>query len=129
MSGKYLLDTNIVIALFAKENFILKKISHAEEIFIPSIVIGELYFGAYKSFHKEANLKLIEEFSNNNTILFTDENIAKKYGKIKHKLQIKGKPIPENDIWISAIAKHHNLKLISRDHHFEEIEGISVEVW
>ena len=38
----------------------------------------------------------------------------------------KGKTIPENDIWIAAIAKQHGLTLISRDGHFKEIDGLSV---
>ena len=49
MSGKYLLDTNIVIALFAEDTSVKKHIAKAEEIFIPSTVIAELFFGAFKS--------------------------------------------------------------------------------
>ena len=43
MSGKYLLDTNIVIALFAADDSVQKHISAAKEIFIPATVIGELF--------------------------------------------------------------------------------------
>ena len=49
MSGKYLLDTNIVIALFAEDPSVQKHIARAGEIFIPAVVIGELFFGAFKS--------------------------------------------------------------------------------
>ncbi len=49
MSGKYLLDTNIVISLFAEEKSVLDSLNKAEEVFVPSIVIGELNFGARKS--------------------------------------------------------------------------------
>jgi len=48
MSGKYLLDTNIVIALFADEVSVKNALAQAEEVFIPSIVFGELYYGARK---------------------------------------------------------------------------------
>jgi len=47
MSGKYLLDTNIVIALFQGEQPILDKIAQLKSVFTPSIVVGELYFGAF----------------------------------------------------------------------------------
>jgi tRNA(fMet)-specific endonuclease VapC len=46
MNGSYLLDTNIVIALFAKDANVLQKLSVTSQIFIPSIVLGELYYGA-----------------------------------------------------------------------------------
>ena len=41
MPGKYLLDTNIIIALFAKESTIHNRILEAEEVFIPCIAIGD----------------------------------------------------------------------------------------
>lgn len=42
MSGRYLLDSNIIIALFAGEESILGAVNEAEEIFISCIVVGEL---------------------------------------------------------------------------------------
>ena len=48
MSGKYLLDTNIVIALFAEDPSVQKHFAKAREIYIPSTVIGKLFFGAFK---------------------------------------------------------------------------------
>ena len=49
MSGRYLLDTNILIALFADETAVKEKLAQASEVFIPSIAVGELYYGAWKS--------------------------------------------------------------------------------
>lgn len=40
MNGKYLLDTNIVIGLFANDPEIIKNILDAVEIAVPCIVIG-----------------------------------------------------------------------------------------
>jgi tRNA(fMet)-specific endonuclease VapC len=51
MSGKCLLDTNIVIALFADDSAVKENLVKTDEIFIPSIVIGELNYGARKSAH------------------------------------------------------------------------------
>jgi tRNA(fMet)-specific endonuclease VapC len=39
----------------------------------------------------------------------------------------KGKPIPENDIWIAAVAKQHTLRLFTNDAHFSAIEGILIQ--
>ena len=65
MSGKnYLIDTNIVIGLFASEPSIIERIkSQSGVISVPSIVIGELFYGAEQSSKKESNRKRIEEFA------------------------------------------------------------------
>ncbi len=63
MSGKYLLDTNIVIALFAEDPSVQKHMAKASEIFIPATVIGELFYGAFKSERHKANTARIEEFA------------------------------------------------------------------
>jgi tRNA(fMet)-specific endonuclease VapC len=129
MSGKYLLDTNIVIALFADDDVVKKRLASADEIFIPNVVIGELIYGAYKSSHAVENLARIDVFAIKNVILGCDAETARRSGEIKFSLQQKGRPIPENDIWIAAIAVQHELALASRDGHFSEVEGLQVEVW
>lgn len=129
LNGKYLLDTNIIIAHFAEDTAIQEHFTQAEEIFIPCIVIGELYYGAEKSKEKNQNLKQIEDFSATNIILGVNTETAKFYAAIKVKLYNKGRPIPENDIWISAIAVQYQLILVSRDEHFKEVEDLKFEVW
>ena len=129
MNGRYLLDTNIIISLFAKDSQIHNRLLMAEEVFVPCVAIGELYFGAHKSLKQEENLARVEEFAQNNTVLPCDTGIAKKYGDIKNRLKDKGLPIPDNDIWIAAIAQQYALTLITRDSHFEAIENLRSETW
>ncbi|MBW4451401.1 MAG: PIN domain-containing protein [Nostoc indistinguendum CM1-VF10] len=59
MSGRYLLDTNIIIALFANDIEVNNQLVNAEEIFIPSVAIGELFYGAKKSGRSQGNLERI----------------------------------------------------------------------
>ena len=40
-----------------------------------------------------------------------------------------GKPIPENDVWIAALAKEYNLPIASRDKHFEYVSELGITVW
>ena len=127
MSGRYLLDTNIIIALFADEAVVKDNLARAEEIFVPSIAVGELYFGARKSGRIKENLARIDEFVARNVVLGCDSDTARHYGDIKNALRLKGRPLPENDIWIAAIAFQHTLTLITRDTHFDEIAGLKVE--
>lgn len=129
MSGKFLLDTNIVIALFKNDKLVREKIIEAAEVFLSNITVGELYFGAYKSNKVQENIEQLEKFIINNTTLNCDRVTAKYYGEIKKQLKDRGKPIPENDIWIAAIAIQNNLILVSRDRHFQEIKGLSWQRW
>lgn len=130
MSGRFLLDTNIVIAIFAEELPVLERMAAAEEVFVPAIALGELYYGARKSGRAETNIARIDEFAAAAAVLGCDLSTAQQYGRIKNDLRVKGRPIPENDIWIGAVGMQHDLTVATRDHeHFSQISGLRVEVW
>ena len=131
MNGKnYLIDTNIVIGLFASEPSIIERIkSQSGVISVPSIVIGELFYGAEQSSKKESNRKRIEEFAETSLITDCDLDTARHYALVKSYLKAKGTPIPENDIWIAALAKQHRLTLVTRDKHFNNIQELLLESW
>jgi predicted nucleic acid-binding protein len=48
-SGRFLLDTNIVIALLSGDEVVLSHLDTTSRVFIPAVVVGELFFGAAKS--------------------------------------------------------------------------------
>lgn len=129
MNGKYLLDTNIVIALFSEDKEVIEKIRNAREIYIPSIVLGELFYGAYNSSKQKKNLERLEKFRKEIGILECGDETAKIYGEIKYELKKKGRPIPENDIWIGAIAIQYKLTLASKDNHFQHLDNLKTEKW
>ena len=129
MNGRYLLDTNIVIAIFADEVVVRQQLAGAGEVFIPSIVLGELYYGAQKSARIASNVARVDEFAATNSVLACDTETARRYGEIKSELRAKGRPIPENDIWIAAIAKQHQLTLVTRDGHFNNVDELLIEIW
>jgi tRNA(fMet)-specific endonuclease VapC len=129
VNGRFLLDTNIIIALLAQDPIVHERIIGAEEILIPCIAIGELFFGAYKSLRVQENLARIDDFARNNAVLLCNIDTAKRYGDVKNRLKEKGQPIPENDIWIAAIAQQYTLTLVTRDPHFDLVDNLSVEKW
>lgn len=129
MSGRFLLDTNIVIALFADEETVKNNLAQANEVFIPSTAIGELFYGARKSGRVKANLSRVDELIAISTVFSCDAETARQYGEIKNKLRLKGRPLPENDIWIAAIALQHNLVLVTRDAHFQQVENLQSVNW
>lgn len=129
MPGSYLLDTNAVIALLENDPGIKSSLQDEPEIFIETTVLGELYFGARKSHRVEENTARIDAFAEACPPLSTDLATSRLYGRIKADLRSKGRPIPENDIWIAAMATRYELTLLTRDRHFFEVDGLRVESW
>lgn len=111
MSGNYLLDTSILIELFAKDAEVLARLGKAESTFIPSIALGELHYGARKSSRTEKNLEQLEQLASTVVVLPCDAETSYWYGIVKDNLRKAGQPIPENDIWIAALALQHDLTL------------------
>ncbi|MBI3264252.1 MAG: PIN domain-containing protein [Acidobacteria bacterium] len=46
------------------------------------------------------------------------------YARLRLTLKTKGKPIPENDLWIAALCVEHQVKLAAVDGHFDAIDGL-----
>ena len=127
MNGK-LLDTNVIIRIIngdEKVAVLLDSIA-VDEVYIPTIVYGELIYGAERSKRIDKNKYLFEEFCLNYKLVCTDKLIAETYGKVKNNLKNKGINIPENDIWIAATAINRNFELISGNKHFANIENLNL---
>lgn len=129
MNERYPFDANAAIALLNDNKDIEKVIINAEEVFVPIIAAGELYFGAENSGRVIANLKRVDEFVTRYPILQCDQQTAREYGRIAQKLRVKGRPIRHNDMWIAAIALQHNLTVLTQDAHFNYIDGLTVQPW
>jgi tRNA(fMet)-specific endonuclease VapC len=75
------------------------------------------------------NIGRIESFLANSGLLSCDAATSPIYGEIKTEPRRKGRPIPDNDIWIAASAKQHSLTLVTRDVHFDDVDGLPVIRW
>lgn len=87
-----------LIALFADETAVKEKLEPASEVFIHSITVGELYYGAWKSQRRQENFALIDELIARSAVLNCNAETARWYGEINNALRLKGRPIPENDL-------------------------------
>lgn len=130
MTGdRCILDTNIIISWLKGSIKIATRIDEADIIYLPVIVLGELYYGANYSTnaakHKNDIRRIIPFFN----IVSLDENSPVIYGQIKSDLRKKGTPIPENDLWIATICIQNNLQLVTNDHHFHHIENLKTIKW
>lgn len=129
LTGRFLLDSNIIIALLEGDEMLLSNLDQAPEVFIPAVALGELFFGAAKSGRSSENAAKVERFAAGRAIVPCDLDVARQYGRLKQRLRSKGRPLPENDIWIAAAAIHHGMVLVTRDRHFQEIEDLSTADW
>lgn len=130
MSGnRFLLDTNAIIALQREDDALKNLLATASDVFIPVIAVGELYYGAYKSQRIEANRQQVAQFVAKRVLLPMDALTGDVYGQIKQLLRAKGRPIPENDIWIAALAIQYDLILLTDDAHFSEVDNLNWQRW
>ena len=129
MNGRILLATSVAIALLSGDAAVTERLLQAREVYLPIIALGELYLGALKSQRTNDNVARIDELASGVGLRGCDMETARGYAAIKNRLRIQGKPIPENDVWIAAIARQHGLTLVTRDAHFAVVEGLSSETW
>ena len=106
-----------------------KKISKEETIFMPSVVLGELYTGINRVSNKSKHLKMLTDFLQLCKVVNIDSNTAKFYGETMAALHKKGTPIPTNDVWIAAIALQNNFTLITNDNHSKEVANLKMINW
>ena len=129
MPGRLLLDTNAMIALRQADSALERIIDDADAVWISWITVGELLYGALGSGRRDANLRQLDDMISRRNILLGDVGTARAFAGVKDALRRKGRPIPENDIWIAATAIQHNLVLVTRDAHFDHIDGLTCLSW
>ncbi len=96
-------------------------ITTADEVMIPVIVLGELRYGFQGSKLHDKNEKTLVRFLKHPavSILQVGEATSKIYANLKHFLRSAGSPIPENDVWIAALAVESLASLVTADSHFD----------
>lgn len=134
MGGDYLLHTGVANLLALPVASVVTRAASAQAIYLPVIVIGELYDGAYLYTHRHNSTKffdLYDAFVQRyiDRLLAPNLETAQVFGAISGELKAKGQPIQHNDIWIAALARQFGLTLATRDHDFERVSGLSVEFW
>ena len=124
-----LLDTCVVVKHFRDAAAVADKLAAYEDLYLPQQVLGELYYGAYRSARPEKHLAQIERFLAAVDVLNPDEETSRLYGQIATALALAGTPIPQNDIWIAAMAVQTGLPLATCDGHFTRISDLTVLQW
>jgi len=129
VTGRYLLDTSIAVPILNGTLDLAPRRSTPVEVYVNAIVVGELCFGAEKSDRVAANLDAVARLLAACPTIPCGEATGRCYARLRRQLRQRGKPIPENDLWIAATAVEHGLVLVTRDEHFAAIEGLATEAW
>ena len=133
MAARFLLDTNLCIYIQRhKPPAVLTRFEKLDpgEAVISVITWGELLFGAQKSRQRKAALQVLEEFKTLVPVLPLPEDAGKSYGAIRARLESRGEPIGNNDLWIAAHAKAAALTLVTNnEREFKRVPGLKVRNW
>lgn len=129
MDGKLLLDTSAVIELFRGGPGTDRLLAAKDHSLVSVIVMGELLAGALRSDRPQQNVAQVERLVSGSDVIGCDADTARHYASIRDGLRLKGRPIPENDMWIAATARQHRLTVATRDAHFREVEGLPLLEW
>jgi tRNA(fMet)-specific endonuclease VapC len=100
--------------------------THGEQIYLPSVVLGELHFGFMNGSRQRFNERKLQQFISRLHVEVIDVNadVARKYGIVFLSLQKKGTKIPINDVWIAACCMEVGGTLLTRDKHFRLVDQI-----
>jgi tRNA(fMet)-specific endonuclease VapC len=126
---KALIDTNAYADLMRGDVAIARFLDDAEVVYLSTIVAGELMAGFRGGSLEKLNRQWLREFiakGGKTIVLKVGMETAERFALVKDALERKGKPIPINDIWISAQCMETGAVLLSRDAHFDAVDGLLV---
>lgn len=124
-----ILDTNAVSALAKEDPTIHAVLASAAQLALPVLVIGEYRYGIAQSNRGASLAKWLERLIPDCMVLDVVNETTLHYAAISLELRRAGKPIPENDLWIAALCRQHNLPLLSRDRHFDVVRNLNRFDW
>jgi tRNA(fMet)-specific endonuclease VapC len=124
---KLVLDTNIYTDYAQGLPDVVELMAiHGTQLFIPSVVLGELHYGFMKGSKKQFNERKLYQFITHLHVNIIDVNdeVARKYATIMVSLIKNGTKIPINDVWIAASCMNVGGTLFTRDSHFDAIDQL-----
>jgi len=117
------LDTSRLSDLLQGDVALADALGICEQVWIPLIVLAEIKAGFLGGNRQLRNETLLQEVLGKPTVevLLPGRETAEHYARLFIQLKRAGTPVPDNDLWIAALALEHGLVLITRDRHFENI--------
>jgi tRNA(fMet)-specific endonuclease VapC len=127
----HLLDTNICSAHMRRPGGLAHRFfQYASGIAISTVVLAELYSGAYKHPNPSRLLALIADLLQEVTVLDFDSACAEQFRKVPGGLSRQGIMVPETDLMIASVALIYDLILVSHNTaDFQNIPGLRLDDW
>jgi len=130
---KYLVDTDICIYIMNnRPPEIAEKLIKLPygSVGMSVITLGELSAGAEKSKRRKDALSTIELLKNSIEILDMKTSVANIFGQIKTHLELKGKIIGVNDLWIASHAIDLGLTVVTNNtREFSRVPKLKIVNW
>jgi tRNA(fMet)-specific endonuclease VapC len=124
-----ILDTNAVSALFSGDPSIAEVLDESDRHHLPVIVIGEYRYGLARSRDRGRLGRLLDLLIHHSVLLPVELETTKHYAAVREELRQRGRPIPENDVWVAALARQHDLPVLTRDEHFDQVPDLQRGSW
>jgi tRNA(fMet)-specific endonuclease VapC len=121
-------DTNRLTDLLRGDKELAELLGRCEHVAVPLIVFGEIKAGFLGGTQRSRNEQLLRSFLErpNTQVLLPGRETAEQYARLFVQMRRAGTPVPDNDLWIAALAVEHDLTLITRDRHFARIAQLRV---
>lgn len=92
-------------------------------------MLGEYRYGLRRSRLQSQLEPLLETLISECHVLAVDVSTSHHYATVREKLRTAGTPLPENDVWIAALARQHGTTVVTRDRYFDRVEDVERVSW
>lgn len=128
---KYLLDTNVLIAMFKNQHGIREVIIKAgtQQCAVSELTYGELLLGAIKGQNKKHMDEVKFVLATFNMLPVTRE-VIELYAHKRAELELQGNRIDSMDLLIACTALKNNLTVVTHNSkHFERVTSLNTIDW
>ena len=136
MATIHLLETNAMTALVNDNELAWQHWSSLpEDDEVPScfVVAAEWEYGIRNAQGRKKQQEIREQgelvLSGFSRIIESSPEIAIAYGEIAAELREAGSMIPQNDIWIAAVARVVGAVVVTSDKHFQHVKNLPIVDW
>ncbi len=132
----YLLDGNTVTAMTQRKPVTQQHIDAllpGDEMITCFVVVGEWEYGILNAPTDQLRQEIREQgelvFSEMSRIIESSPEIDLAYGQIAAELRRAGTMIPQNDMWIAAVARVVGATVVTHDNHFQHVQNLAIVDW
>ena len=128
-----ILDTNICVRFLRGDESVVRRLLDADEnddLRIPAMVEGELFYGVEKSERRDENRETVKALLAFLPVCHADDETMEKFGELKAKAEAAGRRVDDADVIIAATAMRHGALLVTGNtRHFSRFDGLEIEDW